>query len=202
MSSAGTSRARFPISLAVGRRVARRQRNRLGRFVAVCGAVRSGRGGERCGPGGLKGRGVRGACASMPNGAAVRRARVQFSRLSAALFSRAVRRARISRLVRESEALSSSRKSSISGDSDRERVEGFQRSGFPAAAVAFAVAATTTRSERVAGFQLTGSSAVAVPIAATMTASERTRESQKQPQSPRVGPRTESRRTAGRPCRE
>jgi len=67
MSSAGTSRARFPISLAVGRRIARRQRYRLGRYVAVrghgavrwrccvglCGggAVRSGA--VRCGPGGL-----------------------------------------------------------------------------------------------------------------------------------------------------
>jgi len=33
-----------------------------------------------CGPGGLKRRGVRGACTSMPNGPAVGRARVQFSR--------------------------------------------------------------------------------------------------------------------------
>jgi len=74
-------------------------------------------------PGGLEGRGVRGATRHLPNGEErpVRRARVHFSRLRDPYPSEA----RICRVVRETVALSSSRKSSIFGDSDREPAEGF-----------------------------------------------------------------------------
>ena len=131
-------------------------------------------------PGGLKGRGVRGPCASMPNGSAVRRARVQFSRLSGlyprgrcgergypawferAELSRHLGRAELFRRVRRSFAPSRSRKSVISGDSDRERVEGFQCSG--SVAVASAVAVKIPSTKYVEGFQRSGSTAVAVTV--------------------------------------
>jgi len=84
---------------------------------------------------------------------------------------RAVRRARISRLVRESGALSSSRKSLISGDSDRERGEGFHLTTMSAVTVLSGV--EPTASERGEGFQLTTMSAVAVLSAVTLPRSER-----------------------------
>jgi len=106
----------------------------------LCGAV----------PGGLKGRGVRGACASMPNGAAVRRARARSVVCAGSILAGGAESENIPR-------------------SDRERDEGFQLTGSVVVAVALAV----TRSERGEGFHRSGATAVAVRFVVETTRSER-----------------------------
>jgi len=89
----------------------------------------------------------------MPNGSAVRRARVHFSRCAGSIRAGGAESADIPR-------------------SDRERVEGFHLSRPSAVAVSLAVAVTTA-SERVEGVHLTAETTGAVTAAGAVTETHR-----------------------------